>query len=216
MAGHRIVVAGMEIIDADAVAAVVAARTVEITAAAQMQAHMGAATRGAEEDQITGFQQARFPHPHGHRPAEALLEIGIPGQPDACGGMGGLDQPGTIKIRTQSAPPEVLVGPQTRLFGKGQHPIQPSGDGGAIQAGKAGRVGGQGGRGQLLPLQPAGVAILKQTNPQTRAGRFQHLQVATRRHLSGQTRPRGAAKAIESMPQAPEGAHAEGIEHGAA
>jgi len=216
MACHRVAVAGIQIIDADAIAAVVAARTMEVTAATQMQTHMGAAPWGAEENQIAGLQQARFPNPHGHRPAKALLEVGIAGKPDAGGGMGGLNQPGTVEIRAQGAPPEVVVGPLTGLFGKGQHRWQPGGDGDAIQAGKTRESGGHGHRSKFVALQPTGVAILQQANPQTRASAVQHPQMATRRHLGGQAGSPGSAVGIEGVLQAPKGARGEGVGHRAA
>jgi hypothetical protein len=52
MAGHRILVPGVEVIEAQAIAAVLSAGTVQIAPAAQVQAHMGATLWRTEEDQI--------------------------------------------------------------------------------------------------------------------------------------------------------------------
>ena len=77
--GHRISVSGGEVVDAEAIAPVLTPRTVQIVAVSQMQPHMGAALRGAEEDQISRLQQIGLPDPPRHRAAEALLQVGVAG-----------------------------------------------------------------------------------------------------------------------------------------
>jgi hypothetical protein len=83
MAGHRVLIAGAEAIDADAVAPMAAAGTMEITALTQVQPHMAAALGAAKEDQIARAQQAETTGPHRHGLAEPFLLVSIPGDPDA-------------------------------------------------------------------------------------------------------------------------------------
>ena len=164
--GHWIAVAGVEIIHPQAIATVLLARTVEIPTAPQVKAHMGAALWRAEEDQIPRLQQAGLAGLHGDGPAEALLQIGIPGQPDSCVGKGRLQQARAIKIGAEGAAPEVAVRHGHGLLGKGEH----GGDGGfdrwAIPGPGKRRVG------HPLPvtkeiaeMEPAGVTILQEAHP---------------------------------------------------
>ena len=71
-----------------AIAAVLLARTVQVAPSPQIQPHMGAALGPPKEDQISGPQQAVATGCHRHRLAEALLLVGIPGDPNAGGEIG--------------------------------------------------------------------------------------------------------------------------------
>ena len=57
VAGHRVPVGAEQAVHADAVAAMVLSRAVAVAATAEVQADMGAAPRGSEEDQISRSQR---------------------------------------------------------------------------------------------------------------------------------------------------------------
>jgi len=79
MAGHWIWVLGVQVIDADAVVAMFLSRTMDVSAFAEMEAHMGAALGRSEENQIAWLKQIVGAWLHGDRLAEPLLEIGVSG-----------------------------------------------------------------------------------------------------------------------------------------
>ena len=85
---HRMRIVGVEVIDAETVAAVFPPGTVQVAPTAEMQTHMGAAPGRAEEDQIAGAQQLGDAGPHRHGLAEALLQVGVARQPHADGQIG--------------------------------------------------------------------------------------------------------------------------------
>ena len=52
--GHRVEILGIQAVDADAIAAMFNPGTVHVAALSEMDADMGAALRGAEENQVSG------------------------------------------------------------------------------------------------------------------------------------------------------------------
>ena len=150
-----------------------------------MQAHVGAALGAAEEDQIPGLQAMGDAAVYGYRLAEALLEIGIAGQPDPLGGIGALHQSGTIKIRAQAAPPQVAVGMLEGPEAEGDDGIEPLMNGRTIPRPWAGLERGFRLAQEVVGLDPAGIAVVEQAYPQAwlaaqGLGSFEHLQVAAR------------------------------------
>ena len=87
---HRVNAPGRQAVDAEAISAMVAPGTVQVVAIAEVQPDMGAALGCPEEDQITGPQQAMVAGANRYRLAEALLLVGIPGQPNPDRGKGSL------------------------------------------------------------------------------------------------------------------------------
>ena len=78
MHAHWILQLGIEAVESDSIAAMLAAAAVQIAAAADIQPHMGAALRPPKEDQIARAQQAVATRRYGHGLSEALLLVGIP------------------------------------------------------------------------------------------------------------------------------------------
>ena len=58
VAGHRMTISRVKAVDANAIAAMVMARAVHVSTISQMDPHMGAALRLAEENQIAQLQLA--------------------------------------------------------------------------------------------------------------------------------------------------------------
>ena len=54
MAGHRMEILGVQAVDADAIAAMFNPRAVHVAALSEMDADMGAALWGAEQNQVSG------------------------------------------------------------------------------------------------------------------------------------------------------------------
>ena len=135
---------GIEAVDAQAITTVLAAGAVQVAATTQVQAHMRAALRPAKEDQIAGAQQGVLAGAHRHRLAEALLLVGVAGDPDTGSGEGGLGEAGAVVIGAEAAAPQVAVGPLTGRFSEGQHGRDRRGDGGGIEQPRQRRGAGEG------------------------------------------------------------------------
>ena len=105
VAGHRMTISRIKPVDANAIAAMVTTRAVHVSTISQMDPHMGAVLRLAEENQITRSQLARIRWTYSHRMAEPFLLVGITRKPDPGAGKGGLNQAGTVEIRTDRPSP---------------------------------------------------------------------------------------------------------------
>ena len=92
VAGHGVLVRGMDAVDANAVAAVLLPRTVQVATLCQVNGHMGAALCRAEKQQISRAQQLIIPGADRHRAAKPFLLVSISRQPDALAGKGGLHE----------------------------------------------------------------------------------------------------------------------------
>ena len=204
MARHRVAVVGIEVIDAQPVAAMLPPRAVEIATPIQMQPHMGAALGSAEEDQVPRRQQLRLPGMHRHRVAEALLQVGIPGEPDAGAGKGGLHQPGTIEIGPQGAAPEITVRTVHPAQGQGQHLRQAGLDLIPLEPPGLGPRAGFGSCCQGAGLGPAGIAIVEQAHAHPAAlALAQNLQGAAGGGLGGQAGSPATAVEVQRLAQSP-------------
>ena len=205
---------GIQAVDAQTVAAMLAAGAVQVATAAQMQPHMGAAAAAAEEDQIARTQQAVTAGCHCHRLAKTLLLIGIPRDPDPGRGVRGLGEAGTIEIGAQAAAPEVLVGALMRLLSEGQHGRNRRRDRRGIQEALARGAAGRRMTKQSLEVHPAGVTVLQQTGTQaglTEPGSIgawirQQLQVTARGGLAGQAGTTPVAVEIDRSTEPPDAA----------
>ena len=92
MTGHRVEIQRAQAVDADAIAAMLNPRAVDVAALSEMDADMGAALWPPEEDQVSGNQLLHIIRLHRDGVAEPLLLVGIPGQPDPRARKGCLDQ----------------------------------------------------------------------------------------------------------------------------
>ncbi len=77
VAGHGILVRGMDAVDANAVAAVLLPRTVHVATLSQVNGYMGAALCHAEKQQISRAQQLIIPGAYRHRAAKPFLLVSI-------------------------------------------------------------------------------------------------------------------------------------------
>ncbi|CAI8360744.1 MAG: Uncharacterised protein [Synechococcus sp. MIT S9220] len=148
-------------VDADAVATMFPAGAVHVAALSEMDADMGAALRGAEENQIASAQSRYIVRLHCQRLAEPFLLIGISWQPDPSVRESGLHKSGAVQIGPDGATPEVGVIDR----GRGPQPLEHR-----RQSGGDLRVGEQTGvpvfKGhslfcQFIQGQPAGVAVFQ-------------------------------------------------------
>ena len=208
MPSHRVRVVGRQIVDPQPIAAVFTARAVQIAPIAQVQAHMGAALGRAKEDQVPGPERVQHPGAHGHRLAEPLLQVGVPGDPDPGSGKSPLHQPRAVVVGPEAAAPEVGVALLRGRPGKRQHRRDALLDGGCTEQHGSWRRSGNGFAQQGGRLQPAGVAILEQPRPQPSTGpglrRLVHRKVASSPGLGGQTVPLRAAVPVHGRQQAPD------------
>jgi len=184
---------------------------VQVRAVVEVQAHVGAALGAAEEDQIAGLQTMGDAALHGHRLAEAFLEIGIAGQPDPLGGIGGLHQAGTIKIRAQAAAPQVAVGLLEGTEAEGDYGIEPLPNGRAMPWPWPGMGLGFRPAQEGVGLDPPRIAVVEQPYPQAwltaqGLGSFEHFQVAARPGLAGQSLAPLAAVEVDGPQQPPDAA----------
>ena len=77
VAGHGVLVRGMDAVDANPVAAVLLARTVHVAPLFEMDGHVGAALCRAEKQQISRPQQLIIPRANRHGAAKPFLLVSI-------------------------------------------------------------------------------------------------------------------------------------------
>ena len=92
VAGHGVLVRGVNAVNADPVAAMLFPRTVEVATLSEVDRYMGAPLCRSEKQQISRAQELIIPRADRYGAAKAFLLIGISGEPDALAGESGLHE----------------------------------------------------------------------------------------------------------------------------
>ena len=92
VAGHGVLVRGVNAVNADPVAAMLLPRTVEVETLFEVDRYMGAPLCRSEKQQISRAQELIIPWADRHWAAKPFLLVSISRQPDALAGKGGLHE----------------------------------------------------------------------------------------------------------------------------